>query len=625
MICWESPIYTSLIYNCTSSTIGDPTLKRLPFLTRLSLFLMPIMLLLLTLSDAHSQTDVEALTDTDNRIQTGSAGIAWGDPDGEHSRYGWPFPFEQMGHLISSYQNYSSDLNQAYFHHGIDMIAPDGTNVRTPVAGQVVNVEQYSYSELYWEVAILDPEGYVWQYHHIDQPSIPAAIHAAYAAWQADPVNGGFIPANTHIGDIVTWPEFSFGFFFHHIHLNILADDDIYLNPLDFLDDTYVDTQKPVVQKMGLFSGTNSLISGTTLPYGSQYSVYLQARDLFMSQVYYLPPHWITYRINDGETKTVWNFRQLPGGANDQTYVNKFFLPTLTQGNYEQRTFYMDMGFTTDGVNPLPTEPGHYKMDVEVWDYSYNRANWTFRWTITQALADNGCATGQGFIKTYTIEDDSYIQDIDLGVALAHEDRGELRVSVKGPMDSTPTVLIANSSDLNNNYNVLIDDASTLPVNDNGRDDMRPPFFNRSAGPSTDGSLDRYNGMNARGVWEVFVCDNKAGQAGTIWDLDLRILASDNLPPVADAQDLTAAQGQGLPITLTGSDHEGSPLTYHIVQQAQSGSVQGTPPNVIYRPNPGFAGVDSFSFKVNDGELDSAPAFVRVIVLPNLYLPLMLR
>ena len=115
-------------------------------------------------------------------IQEESFGIAWGDPDGPHSVYSWPFTFVQMGHAIQSYQNYSSGTSAAYFHHGIDMIAPNGTQVYTRSGGQVVNVENYQPGQaIYWEVAILDAEGYVWQYHHIDEPTIPDLIYQKLA------------------------------------------------------------------------------------------------------------------------------------------------------------------------------------------------------------------------------------------------------------------------------------------------------------------------------------------------------------------------------------------------------------------------------------------------------------
>ena len=464
-------------------------------------------------------------------IQTGSAGIATGDPDGPHSRYSWPFAIDQVGHLDSSYQLYSEDTNDAYFHHGIDILAEDGTQVRTPVAGQVVNVENYNYTELYWEVAILDPEGYVWQYHHIDQYSIPPEIHTAFEAYQNDPANGGFIPANSSLGNIVTWPVWTFGYYFHHIHLNILAAGDVYLNPLEFLDYTFVDTDAPEVQAVGLFTGTNNLLNVNTIPYGADYSLYIRTRDLFLSQVYYLPPHRITYEL-DGkpESYTVWDFHTLPGGSSDTDFVNQYFLPVLTKGDYEYRDFYIDLGFAKDGINPLPTEPGVHRVDIKVWDYSYNRATWTYVWTITQPLTDNGCSTGHGVSYTYEVTDDAWIEDLDLGVMVAHPARGEVRVTLQGPMDASPITLIEPAVDNNLNYNLRIDDASTLLINDGTRDDLTPPSYKRRVGPQSNGSLDAYTGQNALGTWQVFVCDSKADNAGAVYDLELFFTTSPNRP-----------------------------------------------------------------------------------------------
>ena len=148
-------------------------------------------------------------------IQEASFGIAWGDPDGPHSVYSWPFTFDQMGHAIQSYQNYSSGTSAAYFHHGIDMIAVNGTQVYTRSGGQVVNVENYQPGQaIYWEVAILDAEGYVWQYHHIDRNTIPQSIIDAFEAWKANPTTGGYISPNTRIGNIVYWPVVSMGYRF---------------------------------------------------------------------------------------------------------------------------------------------------------------------------------------------------------------------------------------------------------------------------------------------------------------------------------------------------------------------------------------------------------------------------
>ncbi|HEY0548636.1 MAG TPA: lamin tail domain-containing protein, partial [Verrucomicrobiae bacterium] len=69
-------------------------------------------------------------------------------------------------------------------------------------------------------------------------------------------------------------------------------------------------------------------------------------------------------------------------------------------------------------------------------------------------------------------------------------------------------------------------------------------------------------------------------------------------------------------ITLRGFDPQGSNLTYSIVNPPAHGSLGGSPPNGTYTPSNNFGGLDSFTFKVNDGTFDSAPATVSLNVIP---------
>jgi len=90
-----------------------------------------------------------------------------------------------------------------------------------------------------------------------------------------------------------------------------------------------------------------------------------------------------------------------------------------------------------------------------------------------------------------------------------------------------------------------------------------------------------------------------------------------NTRPVADSQSVTTGQNTAKTVTLTGSDAEGDPLIFAVVNQPAQGVLSGAPPNLIYTPNSGYTGPDSFTFKTNDGQLDSTIATVTVAVTAN--------
>ena len=87
-----------------------------------------------------------------------------------------------------------------------------------------------------------------------------------------------------------------------------------------------------------------------------------------------------------------------------------------------------------------------------------------------------------------------------------------------------------------------------------------------------------------------------------------------NDQPVAHSQNLTTAEDTDLDILLTGSDVEGSAITYHIIEQPAHGMLTGTAPNVVYSPFANSVVNDRFTFRVSDGELNSAAATIAIRV-----------
>ena len=87
-----------------------------------------------------------------------------------------------------------------------------------------------------------------------------------------------------------------------------------------------------------------------------------------------------------------------------------------------------------------------------------------------------------------------------------------------------------------------------------------------------------------------------------------------NQAPSATAQAVATDEDTDIAITLTGSDPEGSALTFTIGTAPANGTLSGTAPDVTYTPNADFNGADSFTFTVNDGSLTSPAATVDVTV-----------
>ena len=153
--------------------------------------------------------------------------------------------------------------------------------------------------------------------------------------------------------------------------------------------------------------------------------------------------------------------------------------------------------------------------------------------------------------------------------------------------------------------------------------------FTEPAGTTTSTRDDLFT-VTTAGTWTVVVCKTaNAGScsAGNQVETETFTVTAANTAPVANAQSVSTNEDTAKTITLTGSDVDGNSLTFAIGTGPSHGSLgtigsvtcTGTAPkscsaDVTYTPALNYNGSDSFTFKVNDGTVDSAAATVSITV-----------
>lgn len=99
-------------------------------------------------------------------------------------------------------------------------------------------------------------------------------------------------------------------------------------------------------------------------------------------------------------------------------------------------------------------------------------------------------------------------------------------------------------------------------------------------------------------------------------DQDGSVTVVPNSAPTADSKPATVVEDGSVAITLSGSDADGDPLTFSIVTQPSHGSVSLAGAVATYTPTANYHGADSFTYRANDGYVNSASATVSITVTP---------
>ncbi|HTH56848.1 MAG TPA: Ig-like domain-containing protein [Cyclobacteriaceae bacterium] len=248
-------------------------------------------------------------------------------------------------------------------------------------------------------------------------------------------------------------------------------------------------------------------------------------------------------------------------------------------------------------------------------------AGTTNQWSATPRETDAAYATGTNWVVPLS----GPLQNYDKIVATAQKDANTPPCGLNGGSQSSTSVTVAqpNSPPVAQNQTVSVTEDTPTSITLTATDAESDPLTYALVTTPTHGTLSgtganltympnaNYNGPDSftfKASDGIFTSNT-----GTV---TINVTPV-NDPPVPNGQSVTTLEDTPVSIVLTGSDIEGSPLTFIVVTPPQHGTLSGTGANLTYTPSANYNGVDNFTFKVNDGTVDSnGTANVLITVTP---------
>lgn len=144
-----------------------------------------------------------------------------------------------------------------------------------------------------------------------------------------------------------------------------------------------------------------------------------------------------------------------------------------------------------------------------------------------QAIPDNACPATVD--RTFSVDRDYTVSDVDIGVLLDHTYRRDLRITLVAPSGTAVTLTDFQGGGANN-LNVRFDDEATGgAISAHNQSDPLTPVYNSTKRPEE--PLSTFDGEEARGTWTLKICDQQGIDTGSFRRANLYLTEA---PPFAD-------------------------------------------------------------------------------------------
>ena len=208
-------------------------------------------------------------------------------------------------------------------------------------------------------------------------------------------------------------------------------------------------------------------------------------------------------------------------------------------------------------------------------------------------------------------------------VAIAQKDEFSVPCGANGNNTSSTSVTVVqpNTPPVANNQSVTLPEDTQISITLVGTDPENDPLVYSIVSTPTHGVLTgsgtNYTytpNLNYNGA-DVFTFQVGDGIFSSVVSGTVSITVTPvNDAPVANNQSITTTEDVAKAITLSATDIDGNTLTYSIVAGPAHGTLSGAIPNLTYTPTGNYSGTDNFTFKANDGTVDSNTAMVSITI-----------
>lgn len=186
--------------------------------------------------------------------------------------------------------------------------------------------------------------------------------------------------------------------------------------------------------------------------------------------------------------------------------------------------------------------------------------------TTTGPLSNSSTPCNGAMLRTFNITSSLTITDVDLGLIVNHNNRGDLAAALTSPAGNQE-LLFFGSGGSRNNYNMRLDQQAGTIMDQGGHavnNDVGATPYEFTVRPDSTPSLDNFNGQDGQGTWSLLVCDNVGGNDGTFLQAELFLTGTQNFADVE--MDISAAPsnpafGGSTVLTIAVSNAEGDLTT----------------------------------------------------------------